>query len=151
MVRKIKVTSEQLEEMYNQSQEEEYLSVEGFKGWSFYLDKGDCEYDREHGAQVDFLITLISPDGDKYQGREGYENGCVSMTFYNDVIFEEISKTIPIKNNKINFSVNMNLNFTLDENIEDTEITKILVEKMFNKYLQDNLKNVKVNWTTYVF
>jgi hypothetical protein len=151
MTRKIKVTSEQLEEMYEQSQEKEYLSVKGFEGWSFYLDEEDCEYDREHGAQVDFLMTLTSPDGDEYQGREGYENECVSMCFNHDVHFEEVSKTIPIKNKKIRFSVNMTLDFTLDESVEDTEINKTAVEAMFNAYLQHNLKEVKVFRSNYEF
>jgi len=151
MTRKIKVTSEQLEEMYEQSQEKEYLSVKGFEGWSFYLDEEDCEYDREHGAQVDFLMTLTSPDDTEYVAREGYENECVSMCFNHDVHFEEVSKTIPIKNKKIRFSVNLSLDFTLDESVEDTEINKTAVESMFNAYLQHNLKEVKVFRSNYEF
>jgi len=151
MTRKIKVTSEQLEEMYEQSQEKEYLSVKGFEGWSFFLDDDDCEYDREHGAQVEFLMTLTSPDDTEYVARAGYENEGVSMCFNYDVHFEEVSKTIPIKNKKIRFSVNLSLEFTLDESVEDTEINKTAVEAMFKTYLQHNLKEVKVIRSNYEF
>jgi hypothetical protein len=151
MTRKIKVTSEQLEEMYEQSQEKEYLSVKGFEGWSFFLDEDDFEYDREHGAQVEFLMTLTSPDDTEYVARAGYENEGVSMCFNYDVYFEEVSKTIPIKNKKIRFSVNMTVDFTLDESVEDTEINKTAVEAMFNAYLQHNLKEVKVFRSNYEF
>ena len=151
MAKTIRVTEEQLEEMYEQSQEKEYLSVKGFEGWSFFLDEDDCEYDREHGAQVEFLMTLTSPDDTEYVARAGYQNEGVSMCFNYDVNFEEVSKTIPIINNKIRFSVNMTVELTLEEGNEDTEISKKSVESMFNNYLKHNLKDVNVNWATYTF
>lgn len=157
MTRKIKVTSEQLDHLYEESMDEDNgnfdgtSSLPGFEGWTFYLDDDDCSFDMEHGGKTDFLITLSSPDDDEYIGRAGFYNDGVSMYFGYDTIFTEVSKTIPIKNKKIRFSVNMTVDFTLDESVEDTEINKTAVEAMFNAYLQHNLKEVKVIRSNYEF
>lgn len=148
---RIMIKSDLLEKIYDESMEEEVLSIKGFEGWSFFLDEDDCEFDLNHGAEVDYALYLSTPDGVEYTGRGGYKTEMTGLRFDNDVLFTEISKTVPIKNNKVRFDVNLSIDFTLDESFKDKEINKVHLEKIFNKYLKLNLKDVKITGINYSF
>ena len=147
----INIKSELLEKMYDEFMEEEVLSIKGFEGWNFYLDEDDCEFDLNHGAKVDYALYLYTPDGVEYSGRGGYKTEITGLRFDNDVKFTEVSKTLPVKNNKVRFDINLSVDFTLDESFKDKEINKEYLEKIFNSYLKDNLKDVKVIGINYEF
>ena len=152
---KLHLSDIQLQEIYNQYYfDETEITVKGFEGWEFNLDREDSEYDSEHGAQVNFYMLLLSPNGtQKYQGRSGYYTEITGMRFPKKTTFYKMSNFIKIEDNKVNIDLSFNIDFTLDSMLNDYKDSKIdkniltnLIKDSFNKKLKEfNIKNIKIN------
>lgn len=86
----IKLTEEQVEILYNNSEcdEDDREEVPGFEGWTIDCDTDTGEFDSEKGSMIDYEICLYDKDGEFVgMATGGYYNAICGhqfedLTFY---------------------------------------------------------------------
>ena len=74
-ITKITLQPETIEKLRERFDDESLPEIKGFEGWVLEANTERGDYDPEKGAMYNYLLTLISPEGNQYTGRGGYYTG----------------------------------------------------------------------------